>query len=534
MTSPFPDDINAEFLRMTGEIPIDDRILMEQILEQRISTAQAELDNRETDRMNAEMIVHVYGDRLVYTPEHGWLMYDGRHWVIDILQQHLKFGAQLATAFWRMSASTADDDIRNSLRARGRMLESVSGRDHAFRYAQPMLARSITEFDIDPWVLNVLNGTLNLKTGILFPHNPNDLLTRICPTVYNPDARDEIWDRILDHTFSSDAEQISYFKRFMGYCLTGNTHEKKILILKGEKDTGKTTLTEPFQYVLGNIDAQGYASTWDAEVIQIGQSNTNRNEKMSKVRGARFILVGELEQKSRMAASFVKRFTGGEAVDARAMYRGSFDYKPTAKLCMATNYTPYSSDPHLRERLVFITLKNPPKVVDRSLKVHLETSDEAHQAILAWAVEGCKEWLAQGNLGITPWLAEEHAQYARDSDPTLDFIETCCIMVSPDDPEHVEKYGKPNRAGVMCGIEPKVLYKLYTAWANENLSRQKCLKQKQFRIAMEELNFRMSLIPRNPFTVDRVTVFENLVLKPMHELPEEVQNMVRTINYTHR
>ena len=42
------------------------------------------------------------------------------------------------------------------------------------------------ELDADPWLLNVANGTLDLRTGELRAHRPEDLLTKLAPVAYDP------------------------------------------------------------------------------------------------------------------------------------------------------------------------------------------------------------------------------------------------------------------------------------------------------------------------------------------------------------
>ncbi len=43
---------------------------------------------------------------------------------------------------------------------------------------EPRITASLHEFDVDPMLLNVLNGTLDLRTGVLRPHTSADLLTK--------------------------------------------------------------------------------------------------------------------------------------------------------------------------------------------------------------------------------------------------------------------------------------------------------------------------------------------------------------------
>jgi putative DNA primase/helicase len=47
---------------------------------------------------------------------------------------------------------------------------------------------SVNDFDQDPWTLNTENGTVDLRTGTLRPHRPEDLLSKTIPFRYDPHA----------------------------------------------------------------------------------------------------------------------------------------------------------------------------------------------------------------------------------------------------------------------------------------------------------------------------------------------------------
>jgi putative DNA primase/helicase len=50
------------------------------------------------------------------------------------------------------------------------------------------------QLDSDPWLLNVANGTIDLRTGALRAHNPEDLCTMQAPVMYDPKAVAPLWD----------------------------------------------------------------------------------------------------------------------------------------------------------------------------------------------------------------------------------------------------------------------------------------------------------------------------------------------------
>ena len=47
---------------------------------------------------------------------------------------------------------------------------------------------SLSELDADPWLINAMNGTVNLRTGKLQPHRPDDFITKMVSVPYEPKA----------------------------------------------------------------------------------------------------------------------------------------------------------------------------------------------------------------------------------------------------------------------------------------------------------------------------------------------------------
>lgn len=425
--------------------------------------------HRNTDRANGIEIARFLDGRALWTPENGWFVFDGKRWAPDVeLVRTLLVGELTDQLRRRATSGESPTEEAEVLMARANRLESASGLGAALSFTEPLLAVSVTRLDADPWLLNCPNGTLDLRTGELQPHDAKHYLSRICPTPYDPEATDAVWTRTLWEALEGDEDRLRVMARFAGYTLTGRTTEKKMLVISGPTNTGKSTITEPLYHVLGAVHDGGYATTWDADVVQ-ADSRVNRAEKLNKARGARLVLVAELEKGSRMADSFVKQFTGGDTMDARGLYKDSYSYRPDGKLWMATNYVPQSPDRALQERLLLLPFTHVPPHKDPRVKAHLEDSAEAKRAVLAWAVRGCLAWRNGGDLGAMPWLDAARAEYATESDPILQFIQDELVEVADRaDASHVDQ-----------------VWRHYSmVWGPEN--QQRPLKRRAFEAALKE------------------------------------------------
>ena len=425
--------------------------------------------HRNTDRANGIEVARFLHGRVLWTPENGWFVFNGKRWAPDVeLVRTLLVGEFTDQLRRRATSGDARAEESEVLMARANRLESASGLNAALSFTEPELAVSVTRLDADPWLLNCPNGTLDLRSGKLGPHDSSHYLSRLCPTPYDPDAVDDVWTRTLWEALEGDEARLRVTARFAGYTLTGRTTEKKMLVISGPTNTGKSTVTEPLYHAMGAVHDGGYATTWDADVIQ-ADSNVNRAEKLNKARGARLVLVAELEKGSRMADSFVKQFTGGDTMDARGLYKDSYSYRPDGKLWMSTNYVPQSADRALQERLLLLPFKHVPVQKDPRVKAHLEDSLDARKAILAWAVRGCLAWRNGGDLGEMPWLDAARAEYATESDPILQFIQEELVQTGERaDASHVDEVWNH--------------YSL--SWGPQN--QQRPLKRRAFEAALKE------------------------------------------------
>lgn len=466
--------------------------------------------SRNTDRLNAQDFVRLYGQDYIWTPETKWLVWNGRRWAEDVERTRELRCGDLADALWRLAELTPDDDAAGVIRGRAKKLESVGGKAGCLDFVEPMITKSIKAFDKNTHLLNCPNGTVDLRTGVLRGAERGDLITRMCPVPYDPAAYDPVWYQVWSDAFKGDQDMMRYLVRFAGYALTGEISEKAILVVHGPTNGGKSTITEALYRVLGDSAEGGYASTWPADMIQAG-ANITRDYLMDKVRGTRMIIVAELERGSRMADSFVKQVSGGDAMNCRQVYKVPYDYRPEAKLVMHSNYVPKSTDPAVHGRLKLLPFENPPRRTaegilgvldelygrrngdgrhgpDPRVREHLEGSESARRAILAWAVIGARKWYEEG-LGSTPWLAAAMERYITDSDHVYAFMQECLEEFEYETPSP----GRLSDPRLEGSIDVDQVWSLYQMWAFENVQRP--FKRRLFETAMEERGVRKGKYP---------------------------------------
>jgi hypothetical protein len=131
-----------------------------------------------TDLGNAERLVRLFGDRIRFVPQWGWLVWDGERWARDNGNQRItELAEETVRQIYREAAEAQDPEERAKLAKWAIASESRQRITALIDLAAPMCLASPDEFDADDWLLNLENGVLNLRTLEFLPHDPNLKLT---------------------------------------------------------------------------------------------------------------------------------------------------------------------------------------------------------------------------------------------------------------------------------------------------------------------------------------------------------------------
>jgi putative DNA primase/helicase len=401
--------------------------------------------HKRTDLGNARRLAELHGEDFRYCKPWGrFLVWDGKKWAEDDTGAVDRMAKNTVRTIDREAANTEDLDERKALRRHANSSEARNRIEAmiALARSEPGIPVVPEEVDQDPWLLNVENGTLDLRTGRLRPHRREDMLTRIAPVEFIPEAQAPTWQAFLERVLPSESLR-RFVQRAVGYSLTADTRERVLLILHGTGRNGKSTLLEAIRDVLGD-----YAMKTPAETLMAKPAGGIPND-LARLNGARFVAASETEANRRLAEALVKEITGRDTISARFMRAEWFDFKPTHKVWLATNHKPEirGTDPAIwdRIRLVPFDVRIPDEEQDKALPEKLE---KELPGILAWAVKGCLQWQAEG-LGEPEEVRSATEGYRAEMDVLAAFLEDRCV-VTP-------------RAEV--GATP--LYDAYKAWCDE-------------------------------------------------------------------
>jgi len=409
-----------------------------------------DLEYDATELGNARRLVDRYGHDLRYADGRGWMAWDGRRWRPGAKGNVIRKAKDVARRLKAEAATTADPHaarelFRWALRSQGAY---VINKTVELAWSEPEIELAIEDLDFDPWLLNVRNGTLDLRTGELREHRREDLITKLAPVDYNPAARSELWDRFLDETMGRDADLIGYVQKAAGYSLTGDTREEVIFFGHGPAASGKSTFMSAMKTILGD-----YAMTADFETFLARRFGGGIRNDIARLSGARMVSSIEVEEGKQLAEGMVKELTGGDDVTARFLYKEHFTFKPAFKLWLIANHKPRvrDDDEAIWRRIRVIPFEHPVPKEKRDPRVKAELTDLSLSgaAILAWMVAGCMEWQRSG-LGATQRVEKATDDYRAEMDATARFWEEYVVFA----PEHFTTTADLRRA--------------YKNWADQN------------------------------------------------------------------
>lgn len=378
----------------------------------------------------AELFAERNRDSLRYCyPLRAWFRFDGRRWSEDNAGIAILRASELAKEL-RITAAARNEWEQLQL---ARRMSTDSGVRGMLSLAAPHLAIDVDAFDSDPWLFNVANGTLDLRTGELRPHDPRDMLRKLSPMAYDPDAHDPRWDRFLTETFQGDLDTIEFLQRWFGYGLTGDVREEKLVCHFGEEATGKSTLAEAIRAVLGDYGATANFATFVAKDFV----SSGPTPELARLPGVRGLFSIEIDEGRRLAEGLVKMVTGGgEPIAAAFKYRDEFEYRPAFKLNLIANHAPKvrADDGAMwrRIRMVSYGHKLPEEERDSTLKGAFRDDPVLQAAVLRWCVEGCRAWQRQG-LAEPETVRTNTAAYRDSNDAFGEFFDDALSFDAPTD-----------------------------------------------------------------------------------------------------
>ena len=330
------------------------------------------------------------------------------------------------------------------------------------RFAQADRAFAVTSkiWDADPWLLGTPGGTVDLKTGNLRPARQEDHITKQTAVTPAETADCPKWLTFLEQATDGDKALVGFLKRWLGYCLTGDTREHALLFVYGPGGNGKGVLLNTAAGILGS-----YATNAAMDTFTASQSDRHPTD-LAMLAGARLVMTTETEEGRAWAEARIKTLTGGDPITARFMRRDFFTFMPNFKLTVSGNHKPAlrNVDDAAKRRFNIAPFMNKPATPDKELPAKLQAE---WPGILRWMIDGCLEWQRDG-LNPPKVITEATKEYFEEQDSIRQWIEECCETGKKTQADTTEALFKSWTGYALASGEKPGTMK----WFSQNLIRQ--------------------------------------------------------------
>jgi len=171
-----------------------------------------------------------------------------------------------------------------------------------------------TMTDRHPYHLNVANGILDLRTGVLYDHDPAAMMTYCLDVAWEPGAACPKYSRLLFRSVGEVDETYWALVKALGYALIGENPFNKVIFLNGPPANGKTKLLQVLSTLLGPL---GH----NAEPSLVSKTRDGRNAREEHaIRGVRAICISETSSGIHIDEAQIKRLTGEAEITTHQHY----------------------------------------------------------------------------------------------------------------------------------------------------------------------------------------------------------------------
>lgn len=380
-----------------------------------------------------------------------WLRYQGPHWVSvdpDAIRKHLY--ERLEFAKYEKPGKDGQTSLMPWAPDKGKvdkLIDAMAAPAHLDRDVEAPSWLSTGE--PARGYVPCLNGLVDVNTREIRPSTPDYFGTVGIPLEYNPDAGEPVeWLKFLRSIFptedGSEPEEIQTVRQWFGYVLSGRLDLQKMLLVIGQKRSGKGTLAKVLEMLVGSANTTAFTL-----------SSLAQNFGLADTIGKTLSVVGDARLGSVGTETVVERLlsiTGQDTITLDRKNRTAWTGRLQTRIVILSNEMPKFIDASGAIASRFIILKTRASFYGREDTGLLARLEGELPEILKWALEGLDDLQANGGRFHE---TEAHQEQMKLLD----------ALVSPiggfvDD---VIDLGDPNAL-----LPFKELYAEYKQWCDEN------------------------------------------------------------------
>lgn len=311
------------------------------------------------------------------------------------------------------------------------------------------------------------NGIYNLETGTLEPFNPNIIITNKIDYDYIEGAYSEITDKTLNKLACHDGSVRALLEEAIGYCFFRRNELRKMFILTGDRQNGKSTFLSMIENLLGATNTSAL------DLKELGD-----RFKTAQLVGKLANIGDDIGDEFIANAAVLKKLASGNPITVEEKGQDPFEFSNYSKLLFSANNIPRIKDKSgaVQSRLIIIpfdaTFSPDDPDYDPYIKDKLIT-DEAMEYIIQLGIAGLKRILRNRAFTKSEKVERSLEEYEQNNNPIL-------LFFSEIDSETIEN--EPTRK----------VYMKYTEFCVENsftpMSNIEFSKQVKKHLGLEIIN----------------------------------------------
>jgi P4 family phage/plasmid primase-like protien len=191
--------------------------------------------------------------------------------------------------------------------------------------------------DANKYLMCFTNGVVDFKNKVFRDGYPQDYITKSTNIRYTP-LYDE--DTPIKQQITTFMEQLfpvpelnKYMWEHLASCLIGTNLNQTFNIYCGSGSNGKSLLTDLMSHTLGEYKGTVPITLVTEKRNSIGGTSS----EVMQLKGIRYAVMQEPSKESRINEGVMKELTGGDPIQARALYSASEIFEPQFKLVVCTN-----------------------------------------------------------------------------------------------------------------------------------------------------------------------------------------------------
>jgi P4 family phage/plasmid primase-like protien len=196
----------------------------------------------------------------------------------------------------------------------------------------------IRNMDANKWLMCFTNGVIDFKNKTFRQGYPQDYITKSTRIPFY--ELDKLTDKLIMDEIKTFMEQLfptetlnKYMWDHLASCLIGVKKEHAFNIYRGSGSNGKSMLTDLMSHTLGE-----YKGTVPITLVTEKRNNIGgTSSEVVALKGIRYAVMQEPSCEATINEGVMKELTGGDPIQARALYCDSEIFEPQFSLVVCTN-----------------------------------------------------------------------------------------------------------------------------------------------------------------------------------------------------